>query len=133
MVSYPIDPSVPWAYNTSFPPLEYAVRHFAKRNGCTDPTHLSFRNGTDGNSTVCRTWVGCDANVTFCLSDAGHTWFGDFFSAEYSHGLCEFENGGPPNDASCYPTRDSPPPIYNTYSVNESAQTLAFFKRIQGT
>jgi poly(3-hydroxybutyrate) depolymerase len=139
LVSYPVNGSAPRSYNTTFPPLSYVSSHFAKINGCnlSVAPRLSFRNGTLGNATACHTWAGCKANVTLCLSDAGHTWFGDIFNHSYSHAVCEYETGGPPNDAQCQPPQPGAPGGGgNTYSINETDQTLRFFEaiaRIHGT
>jgi poly(3-hydroxybutyrate) depolymerase len=136
----------PTYYNVSFPPLSYVMTKFAKMNGCSMsvPPSVSFRNGTTGNTTVCHTWTGCAANVTSCLSDGGHTWYGDFYTADYLHELCEYETGGPPMDAywQCSPQANESVwfgcqggdtcTFANTYSVDETSQTLAFFEREAG-
>ena len=78
----------------SFPPLHYATNRLAKINGCnmSAPPTISFRNGTKGNSTVCKTWNGCEANVTACLSDGGHTWYGHTpSSAASGDEMCRYE------------------------------------------
>lgn len=50
-----------------------------------------------------------------------------------SHKVCEWEYGNegtPPNDAVCNPsppTPGAPPQVHNTFSIDETKQTLAFF------
>merc|ERR1719433_774941 len=67
-----------YAYN--FPPMDYAVHHLSYLYGCstTDMSQapVIFHNGTKGNSTTCRSWPGCQQNLTYCLSEAGHRWYG---------------------------------------------------------
>ena len=136
LVSFPIDNNNnntdPTAYNITFPPLKYASNHLARMNGCdmSASPATSFRNGTNGNMTVCRTYAGCKANVTTCLSDAPHVWFGDFFPAAYSHEVCVFETGSVEQCTPTPPAPGAPPPMYNTDSINETAETLAFFASI---
>lgn len=128
LINFPETP-VAGGYNTTFPPLHYVTRHFAAHNGCnmTVPPKLSFDNGTLGNRTICQTWTGCAANVTSCLSDAGHVWFGDYWGPAYLNAVCEFSTGGPPYDAVCLEGPGDT--LYpNTYSINETAETLAFFE-----
>ena len=131
LVSYPADPGVPGSFNESFVPLSYATTHLAEVNGCdlARPSAISFSNGTAGNHTVCRTFSGCAANVTYCISDAGHAWFGDFFSRAYSRAVCEWEFRRDQWGTYCFaPPPPGPPAPGNTYSINETAETLSFFR-----
>jgi len=102
----------------------YATSLFAEINGCnmTQRPVVSFKNGTKRNTTVCHTWSGCDANVTTCLSDAGHTWFGDTSNGAE---VCPWEYG--PNSSYCLPHNQT---YDQTFSIHETAQTLAFFDNI---
>ena len=128
-------------YNVSFPPLSYATKYLAAMNGCntSKPAATSFKNGTVGNATVCRTWQDCDANVTSCLSDGGHTWYGQSgVSAWGSDQLCRYQwCYDPKNCTYCdeilaNSTLPNASHFWdNTFSINESAVTLAFFAGIQ--
>jgi poly(3-hydroxybutyrate) depolymerase len=78
-ITYPTIANTSGSYNTSFPPTDFVTSFLLETWGC-DPhaeSVISFHNGTLRNYTSCRTWPSCATNVTLCLSDAGHKWFGD--------------------------------------------------------
>ena len=54
--------------------------------GCPHPHHkeVSFSSGHRHNHTRCVTYLGqgegrCSSNMTYCLSDAGHRWYGSSY------------------------------------------------------
>eukprot|EP00663_Eupelagonemidae_sp_cell21sb_P006317 gene6318-biopygen8755 len=77
--------------------MEYAAQHIAREYRCgRGEPHLTFLNGTRGNSTKCVSWKGCSANVTLCLADGGHRWYGDHYARTT---VCEWE-GWPADECS---------------------------------
>jgi len=116
----------PEYYTTSFPPMKYAIDRLRDVSGCTPHLHnpeLTFRNGTAGNRTRCHSYsqAGCSVNFTYCLSDAGHQWYG----AEIDNdGVCRWQ--GYAADECDY---QGSLKLYgpNTLSVRVSTQALDFF------
>jgi poly(3-hydroxybutyrate) depolymerase len=127
LVVTPINNSAPGVYNETFPPMDFIYPHFARLYGCDMKSlHRSFHNGTTDNATTCYSWSSCPhaANVTYCLSDAGHQWYGDNY--DYP-AVCEYEGY---NKSECDPTVALADYGPNTPSVSDTQQTLAFFERL---
>jgi len=126
-VSKPVNSSIPFAYSTSFPPMDFAYSYFAKQyceDASIDKAEQTYHNGTSGNSSSCYTWHhGCTANVTFCLSDAGHRWYGDQYNR---YAVCRWEGY---EDADCNLTQDLADYGPNTQSLHATWETLDFFDR----
>ena len=69
----------------------YGIDRLREVSGCNPggAKELTFRNGTGGNRTRCHAYsqAGCSVNFTYCLSDAGHQWYG----AEIDNdGVCRY-------------------------------------------
>jgi hypothetical protein len=139
-ITYPLDPTAPGVFNTSFPPVEYVTSFFLRQYGCDasrGARSVSFYNGTVAtaatpatpataaiNSTLCHSWPGCSVNVTTCISDAGHRWYGDVYDR---YRVCRYEGY---DDAACNLAADLKEYGPNTQSFHATEQTLAFFQRI---
>jgi poly(3-hydroxybutyrate) depolymerase len=127
LVVTPINNSAEGVYNETFPPMDYVYPHFARMYGCDlTSLHESFHNGTAGNATTCYSWSSCPhtANVTYCVSDGGHRWYGDTYD---THAVCTYEGY---QQSECDPQADLASYGPNTFSVSDTEQTLAFFERL---
>lgn len=136
-VSGMIERPVKWfngSYTSSFPPMTFALDYLREEMGCPHPHHkeVSFSNGHKGNHTRCVTYLGqgdgrCSSNMTYCLSDAGHRWYGSSYDVPK---VCRWE-GYAPEDC----TWEGDQALYgpNTLSVSVAYQTLDFFGAIGWT
>merc|ERR1711920_259325 len=126
VVDVPTDPSNLTTYYENYSPINYVWEHFAKAYGCGE-ARVSFTNGTAGNSTTCFSFQGCISNVTYCLSDAGHYWYGDVISRRLAEEVFEF-GGYNLSDPSAPVPQIGPP----TLSVRVSEQILLSFEQTRG-
>jgi len=131
-ITYPTNPTMPGGFNTSFPPIDYITSYLLRTSGC-DPSAassmVSFHNGSAGNATVCRTWPGCETNVTLCLSDAGHKWFGADLDISEICAVVEWNDNSTPCNTTALLGDFGP----DTYSMSLTNQMLSFFARTFGT
>jgi poly(3-hydroxybutyrate) depolymerase len=112
-------------YFETYSPMSYVYEHFRKAYGCSEDNKVqTFKNGTAGNATECYSWTGC-TNVTYCVSDAGHQWYGDVYDAAavctwqgYSTSECSFSS----SLASYGPQTDS---------ISTTGQIISFFDAIR--
>lgn len=114
-------------YTTSFPPMQFGIDHILHKMGCTRPKkHTTFRNGSLHNRTHCTSYVSdaCTTNVTYCVANAGHRWYGSTYN---QYEICRWE--GYDNEA-CDTASDLELYGPNTYSISVAYQSLDFFDRI---
>eukprot|EP00041_Stephanoeca_diplocostata_P010767 m.172484 g.172484 ORF g.172484 m.172484 type:complete len:415 (+) comp18287_c0_seq2:49-1293(+) len=131
-VEVPLDKNDTSVKPEAFPPMTYATSALREATGC-DPearATVSFRNGTKGNMTVCTTWAGgascAHTNFTYCLSDAGHRWYGSTYDF---YGVCRWEGY---DAADCNPAEDIALYGPNTLSISVADQIIEFFA-VQGS
>jgi len=111
-------------YFETYSPMSYVYEYFRRAYGCSEDSKvLTFRNGTAGNATECYSWTGC-TNVTYCVSDAGHRWYGDVYDVVavctwegYSASECAFSS-----DLASYGPQ--------TDSISTTGQIISFFDTI---
>lgn len=105
--------------------METAIIGLRTATGCANhATTISFQNGTKKNSTTCTTYpvgAGCAANFTYCLSDAGHRWYGSTYD---QYRLCLWEGY---SEEECDPISDLETYGPNTMSISVAYQLLDFF------
>jgi poly(3-hydroxybutyrate) depolymerase len=117
-------PKTQAGYYETYSPSSYISDHFRRAYKCSDDAHaVTFKNGTHGNSTVCHSWTGC-TNVTHCLSDAGHRWFGDIYNITE---VCMWEGY---NASDCLFSTDLANYGPQTVSVSATEQIVEFFDAI---
>lgn len=132
VVYVPTSDSDPVPLYENYCPMSYVWDHFASVYGCdTTKFGISFANGTIGNSTRCSTLEDCATNVTLCISDAGHHWYGDVHvNHTFDMETCEdFFDDPNATDAkvNCMDGFTSLGPY--TFSVHVTDQMLDFFER----
>eukprot|EP00037_Helgoeca_nana_P002740 m.35831 g.35831 ORF g.35831 m.35831 type:complete len:407 (+) comp12812_c0_seq2:187-1407(+) len=125
LIERPIKPGNATLYSSTFPSMDAAILGLRTASGCTNhKSVVSFQNGTKGNATTCTTFpidAGCTANFTYCLSDAGHRWYG---SAYDQYQLCLWEGY---SEEECNPIEDLETYGPNTLSISVALQLLDFF------
>jgi len=105
--------------NSSYSPIHFVPAFFRKQYGCSDEAEIvTYRNGSKGNSTECRSWTGC-TNVTFCISEAGDWWYGDNYDYE---ALCRLKGR---TNCSFQEAVETYGPF--TTSIHATEETFQFF------
>jgi len=107
-----------------YPPAEFMYGHFARAYGCSEVQPESFLNVTDGTpSTTCQTYTGCNANVnvTHCMVQAGHWWYGAPYDVEAP---CLYKGY---TEKQCRPEKQFLTYGNSTDSVDVTNEILVFF------
>jgi len=120
-------PKTESGYFETYSPSNYISDYFRRSYKCSEDAQIvSFENGTQDNSTVCHSWTGC-TNVTYCLSDAGHRWFGDIYNITE---VCIWEGY---NASDCLYSADLKDYGPQTLSISTSKQIVGFFDNTRPT
>ena len=105
--------------------MENALEALRHVSGCDiHTTRITFANGTKGNMTTCVGYhVGhtCPANMTYCVSDGGHRWYGSTYDQYH---LCLWMGY---TEKQCDPVSDLHTYGPNTMSISVANQLLDFF------
>eukprot|EP00746_Dinoflagellata_sp_MGD_P020612 gnl/MRDRNA2_/MRDRNA2_148036_c0_seq1.p1 gnl/MRDRNA2_/MRDRNA2_148036_c0~~gnl/MRDRNA2_/MRDRNA2_148036_c0_seq1.p1 ORF type:complete len:409 (-),score=70.79 gnl/MRDRNA2_/MRDRNA2_148036_c0_seq1:56-1282(-) len=121
----PKNTSDPTSYYENYSPIDYVWDFFSKKYECsTEQPQTTFQNGVSGNATRCKSFVGCSANFTYCMSDAGHHWYGENISIPAMKEICAF---GGFNSTECQEGAMECGPT--TFSIDVTSQVLDFFER----
>lgn len=125
-------PTTKEGYYETYSPIDFVYDHFRKAYNCNDDdSYMTFSNGTSGNRTQCYSWSGC-TNVTYCLSDAGHGWYGDEVSDSVPQAQCWWDgwNASFCNQSFANATAQTGP---MTDSIHCTEQILEFFGRARSS